>query len=344
MATTNLVAPEPDRISELDALRGLWAAAVMLYHYTLGFQSLFGDIAAPSIEFRWGFYGVQAFFAVSGFVILMTLERTRRASDFVVSRFSRLFPAYWAAIIATFLIVRLAGPDLFQVSDSAALGNLTMLQGFAGLAHVDSSYWTLTIELIFYAAMLAFWRLNLLKRIEWVIIAWIGISFAAQTFVPEAIRFLLIGEHIPFFAIGILAYRLFAGERTLLQQAPAIAIAYLSVAAATGGETSLIFAAIVAIMVMLAEGRLRFLRIRPLLLLGAISYPLYLVHQFIGVTIILRMTESGIAPDWAMLTAITAVLGIATLIHLAVEKPALKAIRSAWKARSPKLLAPAAAQ
>jgi hypothetical protein len=42
---------------------------------------------------------------ISDFVILMTLARTERAADFIVSRFSRLYPAYWASIALTLVVL-----------------------------------------------------------------------------------------------------------------------------------------------------------------------------------------------------------------------------------------------
>lgn len=85
----------PDRLVEVDALRGVAALAVVLFHYTTRFTDLFQPGVPPAVSFPGGHYGVNLFFIISGFVIFMTLEKTARPLDFVVSRFSRLFPAYW---------------------------------------------------------------------------------------------------------------------------------------------------------------------------------------------------------------------------------------------------------
>src|SRR3954471_184909 len=83
--------PPAARIAELDALRGLAALGVALFHF-----SLLDPAAGPG--FAIGASGVDLFFIISGFVILMTLERTRDWKDFLVGRFSRLYPAYWACV------------------------------------------------------------------------------------------------------------------------------------------------------------------------------------------------------------------------------------------------------
>ena len=96
-----------DRLQELDVLRGLAALSVLCYHYTTHYKDLFSPSGPVLFNFAWGNCGVQIFFIISGFVILMTLEKTQRPMDFIVSRFSRLYPCYWAAVILTFIAVKL---------------------------------------------------------------------------------------------------------------------------------------------------------------------------------------------------------------------------------------------
>src|SRR4030095_2287642 len=91
--------PGKIRIGELDALRGLAALAVMIFHYTGHYGKNVGHVDRPLLELALGNYGVQLFFMISGFVIFMTIEKTRTAMDFVVTRFSRLYPAYWASLL-----------------------------------------------------------------------------------------------------------------------------------------------------------------------------------------------------------------------------------------------------
>ncbi len=131
-----------NRLVEVDALRGLAALAVVLFHHTTRFGELFQPVSPTSISFPDGHHGVNLFFIISGFVIFMTLEKTSRPMDFVVSRFSRLFPAYWAAIILTFFITHLLGLPGKLVDAAAAIGNLVMIHGLFGIPHVDGVYWT----------------------------------------------------------------------------------------------------------------------------------------------------------------------------------------------------------
>lgn len=101
---------DTSRLAEVDALRGIAAMSVVLFHYTTRFTELFAPPYSPTISFQNGHYGVNLFFIISGFVIFMTLERTSKPMDFVISRFSRLFPAYWFAIFLTYSITQIDRP------------------------------------------------------------------------------------------------------------------------------------------------------------------------------------------------------------------------------------------
>ena len=87
---------------ELDALRGIAAFSVVLFHYTARYDSIYGHSNRLLFKFNYGHLGVNLFFIISGFVIFMTLDRTKSVIDFVVARFSRLYPAYWTALALTF--------------------------------------------------------------------------------------------------------------------------------------------------------------------------------------------------------------------------------------------------
>lgn len=81
------------RLIELDALRGIAALSVVIYHYTTRYNSLYGhDSFLDNNYFHYCSQGVQLFFMISGFVIFLTLNHIKKPMDFVISRFSRLYP------------------------------------------------------------------------------------------------------------------------------------------------------------------------------------------------------------------------------------------------------------
>ena len=125
------------RILEFDALRGLAALSVVLFHYTTRYDAIFGRSGRLAAGFPWGDYGVDLFFMLSGFVILRSLDRTTFAGDFLVGRFARLYPAYWAAAAITFAVVSLCGLPGQEVGLGEAAFNATMLQRLLGARHID---------------------------------------------------------------------------------------------------------------------------------------------------------------------------------------------------------------
>ena len=189
------------------------AMSVVLFHYTTRFGQTFGHPSAPTLSFDSGFRGVDLFFMISGFVIFMTLGQTSRASDFVVSRFSRLYPTFWVCVLITFAAVAIAGLPGKEVSPLELLANFTMLPQLLRAKPVDGTYWTLEIELFFYTIMLGLFRLGWLRRVHAVLIAWLGLrvlSVAAEAsgmHVSYLLTHVLILPHISLFGAGMIMTR-----------------------------------------------------------------------------------------------------------------------------------------
>lgn len=323
------------RLAELDALRGIAALAVVLFHYTVKAPEILPRVVTVEYGFPIGNYGVQLFFAISGFVIFMTLERTRSSADFAFARFTRLFPAYWAAIMLTTAALYLLGASELAQPSSVIATNFTMLQGFIYVPAVDGVYWSLTVELAFYLCMWALWRAGALDRIEPILCAWIALRFAWVWFpqLPTLGSKLLLVDHIAFFAVGIAAYRVRMGVRRWRDQAPLLVTGLVVVAMIDGSEMALVYCGTAAIFAALIAGLTGFLNAPVLVWLGALSYPLYLVHQNIGYAFIAALEAAGVPPLAATLAALALALGLSQLIHDLIETPSLRTLRSYWKGR-----------
>ena len=82
------------RIDYLDAIRGIAVWLVVLYHAYARYEHFPYGFEYASFPFlKYGYLGVELFFLISGFVILMTLERSRSFINFLYKRWLRLFPA-----------------------------------------------------------------------------------------------------------------------------------------------------------------------------------------------------------------------------------------------------------
>lgn len=323
------------RLTELDALRGIGALCVLIFHYSTRFHELFPQASHVPFSFPGGNYRVLLFFTISGFAIFFTLDRIRTVADFVVNRFARLYPAYLVAMLLTLSIEYLAHATQLLIGPVAILANFTMLQGFAFLPEVDGAYWTLTVEIAFYFCMIAIWKFIGIRRLEPVLAVWLLIRWLFWIWpdMPERIIMLLVLRYTPFFVIGMLAYRVWRGNRTLRQQAPYAALALASIATMETWDVTLVGCVLVALYVALIHGHLRFLAIRPLVWLGGISYSFYLIHQHVGFVVMLEFAKAGYSPWIGFAAAFLVALLLGTAINRLVERPAGEAILAWWKKR-----------
>ena len=323
------------RLTELDALRGIGALCVLIFHYSTRFHELFPQAAHVPFSFPGGNYRVLLFFTISGFAIFFTLDRIGTVADFMVNRFARLYPAYLVAMLLTLAVEYLAHATQLLIGPVAILANFTMLQGFAFLPEVDGAYWTLTVEIAFYFCMISIWKFAGTRRLEpllagWLLLRWL---YWAWPDMPERVIMLLVLRYTPFFVIGMLAYRCWRGERSLKQQVPYAVLALLSIATMETWDVTLVGVVLLAAFTALINGRLRFLRMKPLIWLGGISYSFYLIHQHVGFVIMLEMAKAGYSPWIGFAAAFTVALLLGTAINRLVERPAGEVILAWWKRR-----------
>lgn len=325
------------RFAELDALRGIAALAVVLFHYTTRYDVIYGHSDSLIFRFPMGHYGVQLFFMISGFVIFMTLEKMSRGMDFIVSRFSRLYPAYWTAVLLTFAVVTFAALPGRQVGFNTALVNLSMLQTFAHVPLVDGVYWTLAVELCFYAIMFVLFKAKLLHRIESVAIVWLLLMIStavAEQYLDLSIvgpvKVFLIMGFANLFIAGIMFYKIMKGEASALRYAIVI-LCLIAQRFVSDWEATLIVAFFFVVLFAVVRGWLRFIVRKPLIFLGTLTYTLYLVHQNIGYVIIRALAKHSLNSNLSVMIAISASLSLASAITFLIEKPALNLIRKWYK-------------
>ncbi len=329
---------KPERISELDVLRGVAAVWVVLFHYTVRYHEQPG----PSVS-KIGEYAVHLFFIISGFVIFMTLRNTRTGADFLVSRASRLYPAYWAAVLLTGAVMVVAPPFAkAAVTLPQVAVNLTMLQQWLRVREVDGVYWTLAIELAFYGWMFLIFKLRALNRIELIGAAWIAVEIISRRWermqnpildpgiIPSIISRTFILEHAHLFVAGMVFYRI-RTEGSTLGRSALLGGCLFTHLFVHGPYATPFLAIFFGVFLLIARRKLGWLAVRPLVWLGSISYPLYLVHQNIGYTVMRQLAAQRTEVQVA--AAFSVAILLATILHYIVEKPALRLLRNWYASR-----------
>jgi peptidoglycan/LPS O-acetylase OafA/YrhL len=327
------IPPTPHRLRELDGLRGLAALAVALYHYSYFIQFMVPGTALPSLQLHWGCDGVKLFFAISGFAMLATLERTRDLADFAYARARRLLPEYWVAMVLTAAIAWILGPARLQVDPLNWLANLPLLQNWTGVPMVDGVYWTLNIEILFYTLIALAWRLGWTRRVERLVLGWMALRLLCWLLpMPAWMQAVLLIDDAPYFAIGLIGCSIWLGSARWIQQLP-LAAAVITVTALTSDRHGTGLAIVIAVLFfVVAQHRARWLAHPALLWLGAISYPFYLLHAVIGYAIIARLQALGHGADGAVLVALACTIALAALVAHAFDRwrrPKASALRLA---------------
>lgn len=329
-----MIEQRPARFTELDGLRGIAALAVVLSHYTGAYNTRYLGAEQASFDFEIGAFGVQLFFLISGFVILMTAQKSRKVSNFVISRASRLYPAYWISLGFIIVVSVIFNVPKVDLSPLIVAGNLTMVQRWMLIPNVSDVYWTLAVEMQFYLiviVLLLVTKANLSTRfIQYFVYFWLVLSLTVSVFAgpfsrgidPQNVVFpvriilnLTLSEFGPLFCLGMFAYlaRIHAQKYWLL--CFPLIVAVVNAGLLHDWWYSLVVAVIcLAFLLVVHRERTKFLTIKPMLFYGKISYSMYIIHSIPGYVVI-TLTIPLLGRDWSMLAAFIVATFLAWGLH-----------------------------
>ncbi|MFT6915427.1 MAG: peptidoglycan/LPS O-acetylase OafA/YrhL [Motiliproteus sp.] len=326
------------RIPLIDVIRFGSAIAVLLYHYCFRYWNRDGSGAMPYGMFaevvKYGYLGVDAFFMVSGFVILMTAT-DKSAVQFSISRIVRLYPAYWFACCALFVFALQWPVANYLPGYRDFFANLTMFHGYFGIPHVSGVFWTLVVEMQFYLLMLVLILAGLLRWIKGVLLVWMLTAVVADYLpVSDLFKQLFILSWCQYFVAGSVFY-LVRKEGLCLVKGLILGLSlfyalkhgywYLLLKENLSGVVFdplimaivilTLYAMFLAIALNRLPGNYRFLS-----RLGVLTYPLYLIHSTLGEAL-MREYINVIDPYLLLVGLTLAMILLAYLIHRWVEKP-----------------------
>jgi peptidoglycan/LPS O-acetylase OafA/YrhL len=349
-----------ERIRWMDGLRGIAILLVLLCHLYGPPDTVAGS---PHSILAMGWTGVELFFLISGFVILMTLERCKSLTEFARRRWLRLFPAM---LVGSLII--LAYDHFIGVGPFAGRSAADLIPGLVfispGLIHIvtrvslnsmDNPYWSLYVEVFFYAVFgTAFFAVGWRAAVG-VILVIFACSYGldqlhlAATSLVARVAFAInwMGAfYFCWFASGALYYRASRGNAKMFWCATALAVIAVFTQKVYVGTTLSAAPTLLVVCALFAGSQKsmllqRLLSARILVFLGFVSYPLYLIHENIcvGLTEILgeRFTTF---PRWLVpLPPIALALFVSWLIAEYAEPT----IRSLFAHRLRKRIQPASA-
>lgn len=338
------------RVESLDILRGLMALAVAFYHFTTWYPVFQPGRFMAYTAAKAGHYGVEGFFIISGFCFFYLYGPGSFRGDglarFHLKRFLRIAPLYYAAVLTNLVLGIQVGNG---TSPRMLLENATLT---FGLFHPNHSLvlggWSIGVEYVFYLAfpLLAWAAGRYSPFLALGALALLALSLRYTLFlVPEAgaagdmnfHAYVQLGNHGFLFFLGGLAaqarvripWRLTAGSFFLLAGALTAAFClryrnFYDHFVVMQGFPRYYFAFLCFGMVALFA--FRDFPASPLkrfgVFLGEISYSVYLIHPFAQVAL-KAWAPVDLHPNLSFGLGMAATLGLSTLTHRFIERPAM---------------------
>lgn len=216
-----------------------------------------------------------------------------------------------------------------------------MINGFLGIKGVDGAYWTLAYELRFYFfifMILLLKKKDKLKEFTWM---WLGaciviliLELFKETLFPlKFLKYAIIPDFAAPFIAGVFFAMVFKNKKDRVSWAGIVfSVVYSFIIQDNSFSILLLFACVYFIFVLFFHNRIKKWKfiylLKPIAILSEISYPLYLLHQNIGFSIISKMIKS--IDNHTLIIVICSILMITVsyFVHEYYEKPITRKLKA----------------
>lgn len=330
-----------ERIDVLDYARFVAAVAVMLFHYadlSIRFSHAPFRIAIPGLtDFgKYGYLGVELFFMISGFVIFNS-TKGRTASQFATARALRLYPAFIVCVLLTSAAVFYWGMPSYRIKPMQFFANLVMVPGVFGQTNIDGSYWSLAVEIKFYAVILLLMLLGFAKKLNYFFLAW-PVLLLLSSFLGFQWPQFLKGYDSYFCAGAIFAIR--RTKKSIILDTLLLVCLYFSLelSAVKNLEVrdlhplspfiaTFFVVAFYVFFWALSNRLIDNVKLPFAKLVGGVTYPLYLIHQTVGYIIIRHFGNEQNKASVVLIVMIVMVM-VGCFLHVYAEQKT----ENFWKA------------
>lgn len=292
-----------NRIIGLDIFRFMAACGILCYHYF--FIGVLEKFYSPSIFHNvafWGEFGVDIFFILSGFVILISAEKTGSALQFLKSRLKRVYPTFILCSLILVLTGILMPGNTLNSLIIKWLNSMTFISDFWGGSLLSGIYWTLVIEIKFYILVTIIKYLKIWDKYKYIILLlWVVIGFLNINYLHiNLLDTVLLAKYSGHFSLGIIMYILYKDNKNINHLIfPTIVLSswliYTNMIGFTNWIRSLYpalpfsdieiffaFLFIIGCFIAAINTHKSFISNKIAEILGAISFNLYLIHADFG--------------------------------------------------------------
>ena len=325
---------ENTRIYEYDYIRALSALLIVLYHWTTRYEQSVGHLGSWTFFVPFGSRAVATFFILTGFFSVQT--GSQNGLQFLAKRGARLYPAYWSCIPITSAFMFLLMPERL-LSLKEILLNFTMVETLLGFPAVDGAYWSLTYELVFYFWVAVIFTRQSTKTQLFTCYLWMLFALIATALTNAGITHIVLSAfRIAFITPRVQQFLLGAGialSQKLDQKqsvVPLFALCLLN-DYLTANIWSALWCFVATLLIFLIASGILHFSLRPTSILhrsvcyfSSISYPVYLLHQFIGFSIIRCLELRGFRSPLLLFIPFLIILFLSSFVHKFIEIPAYR--------------------